>query len=53
VACAFVDIKKWYFDEALDKLLDAKELDPDGEKAQPVKDAYAAIEKGSPAPKLR
>lgn len=47
---AFVDVKKWYFDEAWDKLQDAKELDPAGDDDPAVQDAYRDIAAGYPEP---
>jgi hypothetical protein len=47
---AFVDVKKWYFDEAGDKLQDAKELDPAGDADPAVQQAYKDIAAGIPKP---
>lgn len=43
---ALVNVQKWYFGLALDQLEDAKELDPDGDNAQPIQDARAACKAG-------
>ena len=49
---AYVDVQKGYLDEAWDKLLDAKELDPTGDGDPRVQDAYRTIDAGSAAPPL-
>lgn len=47
---AFVDVQKGYLDEAWDKLLDAKELDPAGDSDPRVQQAYQTIDAGSAKP---
>jgi len=49
---AYVDIQKWYFDYAWDELLEAKELDFDGDKDPRVQQAYRDIDKGAPKPPM-
>lgn len=50
---AFVDVQGWYFDEAWDKLQDAKELDPAGDADPKVQQAYQEIAAGYPKPQFR
>jgi hypothetical protein len=45
-------VQKWYFGDALDELEDAKELDPEGDKAQAIQDARAACQAGIEARKV-
>jgi hypothetical protein len=47
---AYADLDRWYFDEAWDKLQDAKELDPAGDADPAVQQAYKAIAAGYPKP---
>jgi len=49
---AYVDVQKGYLDEAWDKLMDAKELDPAGDDAPRVQQAYQTIDAGSAKPPL-
>jgi hypothetical protein len=49
---ALVNVQKGYFGDALDELEDAKELDPEGDKAQAIQDARAACEAGIEARKV-
>lgn len=44
---AYVDVQKGYLDEAWDKLMDAKELDPDGDRDPRVQQAYGTIDAGA------
>lgn len=47
---AFVDVQKGYLDYAQDKLLDARELDPNGDRDPRVQQAYRTIDAGSAKP---
>jgi len=47
---AFMDVQKGHLDEARDKLLDAKELDPAGDRDPRVQQAYRTIDAGSAKP---
>ena len=47
---AYVDVQKGYLDEAWDKLLDAKELDPEGDRDPRVQQAYQTIDAASAKP---
>jgi hypothetical protein len=47
---AYVDVQKGYLDEAWDKLLAARELDPAGDTDPRVQQAYQTIDAGSAKP---